>query len=213
MKIDIMFNKEVINYIIIIANCQFLIVGMKFIFFTARQTEKCFLCCNFLFTIFLSNMGKKRVRYKQRKGLFMKYIKTATTMLLIAATLTSCKTGNPGTEPENSETSGSDTLSGNTFNISLSDSGITVNGKPADNDPEKDIYLSNDIVYYESGKDFTYGEGTEKDAHTVQQAESHTVVNITRPGTYSVSGKLSKGQLAIDLGEDAKDDPGRWFQV
>ena len=41
---------------------------------------------------------------------------------------------------------------------------------------------------------------------TVEEAE-HTVVRITRPGTYRVTGKLSAGQLAVDLGENAKDDP------
>jgi len=33
------------------------------------------------------------------------------------------------------------------------------------------------------------------------------VVNITAPGAYRVSGKLSAGQLRVDLGEDAYEDP------
>lgn len=64
-----------------------------------------------------------------------------------------------------------------------------------------------DIVCYESGRDFTYGEGTEADEHTAEEAEAHTVVHITQPGTYALSGTLSAGQIAVDLGEDAEDDP------
>ena len=41
---------------------------------------------------------------------------------------------------------------------------------------------------------------------TSEEAD-HTLVRITQPGTYRVSGKLSAGQLAVDLGENAKDDP------
>ena len=32
------------------------------------------------------------------------------------------------------------------------------------------------------------------------------MVHITKPGTYALSGKLSKGQIAVDLGSDAKKD-------
>ncbi len=69
------------------------------------------------------------------------------------------------------------------------------------------VYTANDIVYYESGKDFTYGEGSQKDAHTQEEAAAHTVVHITKPGAYELSGKLSLGQIAVDLGSDAKKDP------
>ncbi len=90
--------------------------------------------------------------------------------------------------------------------ISLSDTGIKVAGADASRDATQAVYVANDIVYYESGKDFTYGEGEEKDAHTAEEAAAHTVVKITKPGTYSLSGKLSKGQIAVDLGEEAEDD-------
>lgn len=33
------------------------------------------------------------------------------------------------------------------------------------------------------------------------------MVHITQPGTYALSGTLSAGQIAVDLGEDAEDDP------
>ena len=91
--------------------------------------------------------------------------------------------------------------------IVLSDDGITVDGVPAGTDPEAAVYTANDIVYYEAGHDFTYGEGDPSDEHTADEAAAHTVVHITKPGTYSISGKLSKGQIAIDLGKDAKEDP------
>ena len=89
----------------------------------------------------------------------------------------------------------------------MSDNGITVNGSPAGTDPEANVYVGNDIIYYESGKDFTYGEGTEQDAHSPQAAAEHTVVHIARPGTYRISGSLAKGQIAVDLGDDAEEDP------
>ncbi len=94
-----------------------------------------------------------------------------------------------------------------TAEITLSDDGIKVNGEAVSTDATSEIYTANDIVYYESGKDFTYGEGTESDAHTAEEAAAHTVVHITKAGTYRLSGKLSKGQIAVDLGKDAKKDP------
>ena len=90
--------------------------------------------------------------------------------------------------------------------IALSDEGITVDGTAVSGDPTNAVYTANDIIYYESGKDFTYGEGTVTDAHTADEAAAHTVVYITKPGTYALSGKLSKGQIAVDLGSDAKKD-------
>ena len=95
----------------------------------------------------------------------------------------------------------------NATQVVLSDNGITVDGAAVSTDATAAVYTANDIVYYESGKDFTYGEGSQKDAHTAEEADAHTVVHITKPGTYSLSGKLSLGQIAVDLGKDAKKDP------
>lgn len=92
-------------------------------------------------------------------------------------------------------------------NIVLSDNQILVDGEAVSEDTESAVYIANDIVYYEEGKDFTYGEGTEADAHSKEEAGAHTAVHITKPGTYAVSGSLSSGQIAVDLGEDAEDDP------
>jgi len=91
--------------------------------------------------------------------------------------------------------------------IELSDAGILVDGEAISEASSNTVYAANDIVYYEEGKDFTYGEGTEADAHSSEEAAAHTVVHITKAGEYKVKGKLSKGQIAIDLGKDAKDDP------
>ena len=106
----------------------------------------------------------------------------------------------PATEPE-------EIIFGGIYVIKLSDDGITVGGAPAATEPGGVAYVANDIIYYEAGHDFTYGEGEPGDEHTADEAAAHTVVHITAPGIYYISGKLSKGQIAVDLGEDAKNDP------
>lgn len=91
--------------------------------------------------------------------------------------------------------------------IVLSDTGITVDGAAAGTDASDAVYVGADIVYYEAGHDFTYGDGSEADAHSADEAKAHTVVTITQPGTYILSGTLSAGQLAVDLGEGAETNP------
>ena len=91
--------------------------------------------------------------------------------------------------------------------ILLSDGGITVDG----GEETGAIYTSHDIIYYED-KDsyesgYLYGEGEDADKHTAQEAAAHTVINLTAPGAYRISGKLSAGQIRIDLGEDAYENP------
>jgi hypothetical protein len=99
----------------------------------------------------------------------------------------------------------------NSISISLSDSGITVDGNTVGTDSSADVYISNDIIYYEDKDTYDsgnpYGEGTASDRHSEAEAAAHTVVNITQPGTYVISGKLSKGQIAVNLGKDAETDP------
>lgn len=91
--------------------------------------------------------------------------------------------------------------------IHLSDEGITVNG----GDETDTVFTSHDIVYYEERDTYEsgnpYGAGSDADKHTAEEADAHTVVNITAPGAYRVTGKLSQGQIRIDLGEDAESDP------
>ena len=91
--------------------------------------------------------------------------------------------------------------------INLTDKKITVDGSAITNDDTAAVYAANDIVFYESGKDFTYGEGEKEDEHEKSEADAHTVVHITKPGQYVLSGKISLGQIAVDLGENAKEDP------
>jgi len=81
-----------------------------------------------------------------------------------------------------------------------------VDGEAISTDSESAVYAGADIVYYKEGQDSTYGAGNEDDGHSEEEAAEHTVVTITKAGTYRVSGTLSKGQIAIDLGEDSRDD-------
>lgn len=90
--------------------------------------------------------------------------------------------------------------------ITLSDDGILVDGEAISTDSESAVYAGADIVYYKEGQDSTYGAGNEDDGHSEEEAAEHIVVTITKAGTYRVSGTLSKGQIAIDLGEDSRDD-------
>ena len=121
--------------------------------------------------------------------------------------------GNAGSqqaEEQQSEVSKGDketqTLEGVT-NIQLSDEGITVDGSAISTEENSAVYAANDIVFYLADQGFTYGEGEAADEHTQEEADAHTVVHITEPGAYAVSGSLSAGQIAIDLGEDAEEDP------
>ena len=90
--------------------------------------------------------------------------------------------------------------------IALSDKGIDVKGTNA-----MSVYSGSDIVYYEDRETYDsgnpYGEGEAHERHSADEAAGHTVVHITKPGAYRVSGKLSAGQIAVDLGENAYEDP------
>ena len=138
----------------------------------------------------------------------MKLSKLAVILLVSAFLLTACNT-KPAEQTPTSPAVQAPTAPAydDATKVLLSDSGITADGEPVGSDGTAEIYTANDIVYYESGKDFTYGEGSEKDAHTPEEAAAHTVVHITKPGVYSLSGKLSLGQIAVDLGDNAKKDP------
>ena len=131
----------------------------------------------------------------------MKRITALALALALAVSLTAC-----GTKTETQEET--KTTYDDATVILLSDDGITVDGAPASTDATAAVYTANDIVFYLEGQDFTYGEGTEADGHSQAEADAHTVVHITQPGTYVLSGTLSAGQVAVDLGEDAEEDPG-----
>lgn len=95
--------------------------------------------------------------------------------------------------------------------IVLSDAAVTVDGEEASTDAGSAVYLSHDVIYYEDRDAYEsgnpYGEGTDEERHSTEEAEGHTVVNITQPGAYRLSGSLSQGQIFVDLGEDAETDP------
>ena len=130
----------------------------------------------------------------------MKNLKPMAIIFVLLLTLSACGTSVDDLhEPDDSVLTGA-------VKLELSDEKITVDGETITTDNTNSVYIANDIIYYENGKDFTYGEGGEKDAHTKEEAESHTVVHITKAGKYALSGKLSKGQIAVDLGEDAEEN-------
>ncbi len=136
----------------------------------------------------------------------MKHVKAMVVIIALTLLLTACSTAS--VESKNDTATKNDIQTEyNAVEIALSDNGIKVDGKSASKNSEDAVYTANDIIYYESGKDFTYGEGTEMDAHSKDEADAHTVVHITKAGAYSISGKLSKGQIAIDLGDGAKENP------
>lgn len=93
--------------------------------------------------------------------------------------------------------------------IVLSDEKITLDGEVISD--SGDVFVSNDIIYYEDKESYesglTYGEGETWEKHTAEQAQANTVVNITQSGAYRISGKLSKGQIRVDLGDDAYENP------
>ncbi|MBQ3008980.1 MAG: carbohydrate-binding domain-containing protein [Oscillospiraceae bacterium] len=97
--------------------------------------------------------------------------------------------------------------------ITLTDEGILVGGDPAPSDPSAAVYVANDIIYYEEGHGEDYGEGTESEEHSAQEADRHTVVHITKPGNYMITGSLSAGQIAVDLGKDAEKDKNRVVNI
>lgn len=94
----------------------------------------------------------------------------------------------------------------NVTKIVLSNSEILVNDEAISEDTQADVYKANDIIFYLEGQGIEYGEGTEADEHSQIEADAHTVVHITKPGTYEISGAMDAGQIFVDLGEDAEDD-------
>ena len=141
-------------------------------------------------------------------------------LALCAAVLTGCAAGNqpaqtaPATEtaaatqPEQTQTAPDYVSRFETETaVTLSDDGILVNG----GGETEAVYTSRDIIYYEDRDTYPsgnpYGEGEAADRHSAEEAAAHTVVNITAPGAYRVSGVLSAGQIRVDLGEDAYEDP------
>jgi len=142
----------------------------------------------------------------------MKQFKPIAAAVSLLMLLAACGTSSQQSEtvPSSSEiplSSQQEVLTKEETVIVLDDAQITVDGSPVGNDPSAAVRIANDIIYYEEGNDFTYGEGSAVDAHSAEEAAAHTVVHIAAPGIYRISGCLSRGQVAVDLGEDAEKDP------
>ena len=93
--------------------------------------------------------------------------------------------------------------------ITLDDNGILVDRLDSGAD-EDAVMVTHDIIYYEDRDTYDsgnpYGEGEPEERHSAEEAAAHMVVNITKPGAYLVQGKLSAGQIRVDLGKDAYED-------
>ena len=94
--------------------------------------------------------------------------------------------------------------------ITFSDSGIKVDGEDISLDEDERVYLAHDVVYYEDRDEYDsgnpYGEGTDAERHSAEDAAAVSVVHITQAGTYRLTGTISAGQVWVDLGKDAAED-------
>ena len=117
------------------------------------------------------------------------------------------------TDKTETETIEKVTVEGEETSIVLSDSGITVGGVSLDGSTAVNgVYTANDIICVtddnEHGYYYTEGSGSEYDLsadeiHTAEEAAKNTVVHITQPGKYRISGTLSAGQIAVELEDTA----------
>ena len=113
-------------------------------------------------------------------------------ILLTLMMLAGCAAPAVGTTPAQSDI----------IHIELSNDGISFESAAGDA-----VSWNDDIIYYEAGHGSDYGEGESFDDHTAEEAAEYPVVLITKPGTYELTGYDYNGQVAVDLGEGAKDDP------
>lgn len=94
--------------------------------------------------------------------------------------------------------------------ITFSDSGIKVDGEDISLDEDERVHLAHDVVYYEDHNEYDsgnpYGEGTDAERHSAEDAAAVSVVHITQAGTYRLTGSISAGQVWVDLGKDAVED-------
>ena len=140
----------------------------------------------------------------------MNAAKRATAVLAAAAITLSLSACGTGTATSAASPSPAEVVSAayeGERSLVLSDDQVTLDGLAIAEEDAGDVTVSHDIVYYESGQGSDYGEGAEADEHNAEEAQAHTVVTIRSAGTYRLSGSLSQGQIAIDLGDDAEDDP------
>ena len=105
---------------------------------------------------------------------------------------------------------GAEQTASDEVSIAFSDNGIKVDGEDISLDEGERVYLAHDVVYYEDRDEYDsgnpYGEGTDDERHSAEDAAAVSVVHITQAGTYRLTGSISAGQVWVDLGEDATDD-------
>lgn len=107
---------------------------------------------------------------------------------LLLAQAAGCSGASAGSQATSPFPSSQSTQSPDPVSVQLSDDGVTVNGSAAEDGGP--VAVGQTLRGADSG-----GSG------------SQTAVVITRPGTYRLSGTLTDGQVAVDLGPDAADDP------
>lgn len=137
---------------------------------------------------------------------FSKIIAPAIVATMVLAGCTGVSTASDNSKVESAVSGELIGIAAEGVQIVLSDEGITVDGVAISEKETDAVHTGADIIYYEEGKDELYGEGDKDDEHSKEEADKHTVVTITKPGTYTVSGSLSYGQIVVDLGKDADKD-------
>ena len=130
-------------------------------------------------------------------------LSAAAALTLSLAACGQSTSSSPAQSASSAQTSGADEEQ----TLVLSQDQVTLNGQEVAEGDSGAVTLSHDIVYYQEGQGSEYGEGTAADEHSAEEADAHLVVTIREAGTYRVSGELTQGQLAVDLGEEAEDDP------
>ena len=135
--------------------------------------------------------------------------------ILLVVGLTGCGKSDNKTETKKEETAvvvekeeavQEEQILSDVVKIELSNSEILVNGEKISEDKESAVYKANDIIFYLENQGIQYGEGKKKDEHSQIEGDAHTVVHITEPGTYELSGTLDAGQIFVDLGDGTKKE-------
>jgi hypothetical protein len=98
--------------------------------------------------------------------------------------------------------------------INFDEENIFVDEQPISTNEKSSVFLNNDIIYhenidrYDSGN--LYGQASVEEKHSKEEAEKVRVVNITRAGTYRLTGRLLNGQIKVKLDKkDANTPEGR----
>ena len=133
-------------------------------------------------------------------------LSAAAALTLSLAACGQSTSSSPAQSTSSAQTSGADEEQ----TLVLSQDQVTLNGQEVAEGDSGAVTLSHDIVYYQEGQGSEYGEGTAADEHSAEEADAHLVVTIREAGTYRVSGELTQGQLAGDLGEKQRMTPLLW---